>query len=51
MSAHPLLATLAGVVILHPIPAAHEVLGIGILVGANIIAVSTLHSTRARSTP
>ena len=45
MSAHPLLAVLAGVVILHRLPTAHEVVGIGIVVGTNIIAVSTLHST------
>jgi inner membrane transporter RhtA len=51
MSAHPVMAVLAGVVILHQVPAVHEVVGIGIVVGSNIIAVSTLHSTRARSTP
>lgn len=50
MSVHPVLAVLAGVVILHQVPVVHEVVGIGIVVGANIIAVSTLHSTRMRST-
>ena len=47
MSAHPVLATVAGVVILHQVPAMHELAGIGIVVGANVVAVSTLHSTRA----
>jgi inner membrane transporter RhtA len=51
MSAHPVLAVLAGVLILHEVPAVHEVLGIGFVVGTNIIAVSTLHSTHVRRTP
>jgi inner membrane transporter RhtA len=55
ISAHPVLAVLAGVVTLHQVPAAHEVLGIGIVVCTNIIAVSTMNSTRTstrtRSTP
>jgi inner membrane transporter RhtA len=42
MSVHPVLATLAGVVILHQVPALHEVVGIAMVVSANIIAVSTL---------
>ena len=50
MSVHPVLAVLAGVVILHQVPVMHEVVGISIVVWANIIAVSTLHSTRMRST-
>ena len=32
--------------ILHQIPAVHELAGIVIVVGANVVAVSTLHSTR-----
>ncbi len=45
MSVHPVLAALAGLVILHQVPAMHEVVGIGIVVGTNIVAVSTLHAT------
>ncbi len=41
MSVHPVLATLAGVVILQQVPALHEAVGIGIVVGANVLAVST----------
>lgn len=42
MSVHPVLAAFAGLVILHQVPALHEGVGIGIVVGANIVAVSTL---------
>jgi len=51
MSVHPALAALAGLVILHQVPTLHEALGIGIVVGTNIVAVSTLQSARTRRTP
>jgi inner membrane transporter RhtA len=51
MSVHPALAALAGLVILHQVPALHEAVGIGIVVGTNIVAVTTLQSARTRSTP
>jgi len=51
MSVHPALAALAGLVILHQVPALHEAVGIGIVVGTNIVAVSTLRPARTRSTP
>lgn len=46
MSVHPALAALAGLVILHQVPAVHEVLGIAMVVGVNILAVSTLQPAR-----
>lgn len=42
MSVHPVLAALAGLLILHQVPLLHEVVGIGVVVGANIVAVSTV---------
>jgi inner membrane transporter RhtA len=51
MSVHPALAALAGLVILHQVPALHEAVGIGIVVGTNIVAVSTLQPARTRSAP
>lgn len=39
MSVHPLLATLAGVVVLHQVPASHEVVGIVLVVLTNVVAV------------
>jgi len=50
MSVHPVLAAFAGLVILHQVPAVHEAVGIGIVVGANIVAVSTLRPARSRET-
>lgn len=47
MSVHPVLATLAGLAILHQVPAVHEAVGIGIVVGSNIVAVSTLRPAPA----
>jgi inner membrane transporter RhtA len=49
MSAHPVLAVVAGVAILAQIPAAHEVLGIGIVVAANVVAVLSLPPTTQES--
>jgi inner membrane transporter RhtA len=46
MSVHPVLAALAGVVILHQVPAVHEAVGIGVVVGANVIAVHTARGRR-----
>lgn len=42
MSVHPVLAALAGLVILDQVPGPHEVVGIGIVVSVNVLAVSTL---------
>jgi inner membrane transporter RhtA len=50
MSIHPVLASLAGVVILHQVPAAHEAVGIGIVVGANVVAVHTARGRRRART-
>jgi inner membrane transporter RhtA len=49
MSVHPILAVLAGLVILHQVPALHEVVGIGIVVGSNVLALSTLHGSARRT--
>jgi inner membrane transporter RhtA len=46
MSVHPVLAALAGVVILQQVPAVHEAVGIGVVVGANVIAVHTARGRR-----
>jgi inner membrane transporter RhtA len=46
MSVHPVVAALAGPVILQQVLALHEVVGIGIVVAANVVAVGTLHSGR-----
>jgi inner membrane transporter RhtA len=48
MSIHPVVAALAGLVILQQVLALHEVVGIGIVVAANVVAVGTLRSSRAR---
>jgi inner membrane transporter RhtA len=42
MSVHPVLAAIAGLVILGQGLSAHELVGIGIVVGANIVALGTL---------
>jgi inner membrane transporter RhtA len=44
MSIHPVVAALAGLVILQQVLAPHEVVGIAIVVAANVVAVGTLHS-------
>lgn len=48
MSVHPVLAALAGVALLQQVPSAHEALGIGIVVAANVVAVSTLPAAEGR---
>jgi inner membrane transporter RhtA len=50
MSIHPVLAALAGLVILQQVPSPHEVVGIGIVVGTNILAASTFNPAPAKST-
>jgi len=42
MSVHPALAVLAGMVILHQVPAAHELAGIAVVVASNLVAVTTV---------
>ena len=44
MSAHPVFAVLAGMVVLSQVPAGHELLGIGIVVVANAVAVGTVRA-------
>jgi inner membrane transporter RhtA len=51
MSIHPALAALAGLAILHQVPTPHEALGIAIIIGTNILAVSTLKPSRTRTAP
>jgi len=51
MSVNPVLAALAGVLILQQVPAPHEAIGIVVVVVANIVAVGTIRSPRPRSTP
>ncbi|QNN55079.1 EamA family transporter [Nocardioides mesophilus] len=46
MSVHPVLAATAGAIILQQALAAHEALGIGIVVLANLVAVSTMRPAR-----
>ncbi|CAN5648064.1 EamA family transporter [soil metagenome] len=46
MSVHPVVAALAGLVILGQVLAPHEVLGMAIVVAANVVAVGTLRSGR-----
>jgi inner membrane transporter RhtA len=41
MSCHPVLATLAGIALLHQVPAAHQGLGMALVVTANALAVTT----------
>jgi inner membrane transporter RhtA len=50
MSVNPVLAALAGVIILRQVPSLHEAVGIGIVVVANIIAVGTIRPSRTRRT-
>jgi inner membrane transporter RhtA len=50
MSVNPVLAALAGVIILRQIPTLHEAVGITIVVVTNVIAVGTLRPPRPRST-
>jgi len=50
MSVNPVLAALAGVIILRQIPAMHEAVGISIVVVTNVVAVGTLRPPRRRST-
>ncbi|MEO5709092.1 MAG: EamA family transporter [Nocardioidaceae bacterium] len=45
MSVHPVVAALAGLVILGQVLAPHEVLGMAIVVAANVVAVGTLRSS------
>ena len=47
MSAHPVLAVLAGVALLGQVPAGHELVGIGLVVAANVAAVPG--ASRART--
>lgn len=42
MSVHPVLAVVAGVLILHQVPAAHELVGVAMVVAANVLAVGSL---------
>jgi inner membrane transporter RhtA len=42
MSVHPVLAVLAGLLLLHQVPRVHEVVGIGVIVACNVVAVGTL---------
>jgi inner membrane transporter RhtA len=42
MSVHPVLAALAGLVVLGEVLALHEMVGIGIVVAANVVAVASL---------
>jgi inner membrane transporter RhtA len=42
MSIHPVLAALAGLLILGEVLAVHEVVGIGVVVAANVVAVASL---------
>jgi inner membrane transporter RhtA len=42
MSVHPVLAVVAGALLLDQVPALHEVLGMAIVVASNIIAIGTL---------
>jgi inner membrane transporter RhtA len=42
MSIHPVLAALAGLVVLGEVLAPHEVVGIGVVVAANVVAVASL---------
>lgn len=56
MTIHPVLATLAGVVVLQQVPATHAAIGIGVVAASNVVAVVTLHppstsraDSRARS--
>jgi inner membrane transporter RhtA len=42
MSIHPVLAALAGLVVLGEVLAPHEVVGIGVVVAANVVAVAGL---------
>lgn len=48
MSAHPVFAVIAGVLLLAQVPAGHELAGIGIVVLANVVAVTTLTRSRVR---
>jgi len=47
MSVHPVMAAIAGALILHQVPALHEVVGIAIVVAVNAIAVSTFRPSSA----
>ncbi len=47
MSVHPVLAALAGVLLLHQVPRLHEAVGIGVIVACNVVAVGTLRRPRA----
>ena len=51
MSVNPVLAALAGVILLHQVPAPHEAIGIVVVVVANVIAVGTIRAPRPMSTP
>jgi inner membrane transporter RhtA len=51
MSVNPVLASIAGVVILQQVPTLHVGVGIGIVVTANAVAVGTLRSPRPRRAP
>lgn len=51
MSVHPVWAALAGLVVLGQVLAAHEWVGIGIVVAANALAVVTARPRRPAATP
>ena len=48
MSVHPVLAVLAGVLLLHQVPRLHEAAGIAVIVACNVVAVA---SRRGRGHP
>jgi inner membrane transporter RhtA len=50
MSVHPVVAALAGLLILQQVLALHEVVGIVTVVAANVVAVGTLQPRRRRAT-
>ncbi len=45
MTIHPMLATIAGVLILQQVPALHSIIGIGIIAASNVVAVATLRTS------
>lgn len=49
MSVYPVLAVLAGLVVLHQVPSLHQVVGVTVVVAANAVSVGTLRP--ARPTP
>jgi inner membrane transporter RhtA len=47
MSVHPVMAVLAGLLLLHEVPHLHEVIGITLVVAANVVAVTTIRPGRS----